>query len=72
MHAALGAVVRSAREGVGLSQRELVERTGLSRRTIQNIEAGSHNASLEILLQISHAVGRPLSTLIRDAERGQP
>lgn len=45
----LGKAIRKARKSKGMSQQELSEKTGISRRHIANIENGVANASFEII-----------------------
>lgn len=51
--------VTALREQRGWSQRELAERSGLSRRTVQRIESGTHTLS-DNLEALSRALGAPL------------
>jgi transcriptional regulator with XRE-family HTH domain len=54
----------------GLSQRELAERTGLSRTAITMIESGQRNPTLFVCHALAIALNVPLSEVIEDAERG--
>jgi transcriptional regulator with XRE-family HTH domain len=51
--AALGQRLRSQRLAQNLSQAELAARTGLHRRTIENIETRTHSASLETIIKVA-------------------
>jgi transcriptional regulator with XRE-family HTH domain len=53
----------------GLSQRQLGERTGLSRSAIRMIESGQRNPTLFVCHAIAVALKVPLSTVIGEAER---
>lgn len=55
--ACVGANVRRLRAASGLSQSDLAEAAGVSRRTIVNLEAGSANVSLSSLDTIADALG---------------
>lgn len=63
MHVA--ANLRRARNAAGISQTELAERAGISRRTIINIEAGDANISLSSLDTIALALGHSFTDLVR-------
>src|SRR6478735_11712688 len=54
--AAVGSLVRSARQGRGLTQAQLAERLGTSQSAIHRIEQGSQNVSLDMLARISAAL----------------
>ena len=45
----LGACIRTARKHCGLTQQELADQSGVSVKTIRNIETGKMNPSYEIL-----------------------
>jgi transcriptional regulator with XRE-family HTH domain len=47
-----------------MTQEELEERTGIARRTLQRIEAGSNDPKISHLLMISRVVGVPLRDLL--------
>jgi transcriptional regulator with XRE-family HTH domain len=51
--AALGQRLREQRLAQNLSQAELAARTGLHRRTIENIESRTHTASLETIVKVA-------------------
>jgi y4mF family transcriptional regulator len=53
----IGETIRKRREMLGLLQPQLSEISGVSRRTIQLIENGKANPSLETLLKISEVLG---------------
>ncbi len=53
----LGVAIRSRRETLGWSRRELVGRTGISERFIADIEAGRANPSLLKLCELAKAFG---------------
>ncbi|MFJ2986196.1 MULTISPECIES: helix-turn-helix domain-containing protein [unclassified Pseudomonas] len=57
--------VRSLRNGAGISQSALAERSGVSRRMLVAIEAGEKNVSLTTLDLIAEALGVAFSTLIQ-------
>jgi DNA-binding XRE family transcriptional regulator len=47
-----------------LTQEKLAEKTGISRTTLQSIEAGRNDPKMSHLLLIARAVGRPLPDLL--------
>lgn len=59
----LGQRVREARKGCDLTQQELADQTGLSIKTVQDIEAGKKNTSYETLLALTERLGITLNTL---------
>ena len=58
--AAIGRRIAALRRELGLSQRELAARAGISQPNLTNIEAGKYSAGLDILWRISRALGRSL------------
>src|SRR6476469_4455619 len=61
--AAVGSLVRSARQGRGLTQAQLAERLGTSQSAVHRIEQGAQNVSLEMLTRIGAALDSPIVTL---------
>jgi transcriptional regulator with XRE-family HTH domain len=53
----LGVRVRQLRAGRGLTQLRLAERSGISRPSIANVEAGRQNVSLRQLCALAAALG---------------
>ena len=60
----LAGVIRTFRKGAGLTQSELALRCGVDRSYISDIEKGSRNPSLQILLRLAEGISCPLSVLI--------
>lgn len=60
----IGSNLRHARQHAGLSQAALAERSGISRRTIVNAEAGEANISLIGVDRLAHALGTTFVALI--------
>ncbi len=59
----LGACIRTARKHCGLTQQELADQSGVSVKTIRNIETGKMNPSYEILFPIINRLGLSTSDL---------
>jgi transcriptional regulator with XRE-family HTH domain len=53
----LGVRLRELRAGRGLTQLRLAERSGISRPSIANVEAGRQNVSLRQLCALAAALG---------------
>ena len=70
----LGRRIREARNACDLTQQELADQTGLSIKTVQDIEAGKKNTSYETLLSLIERLGItanslfPSGTVVEDAE----
>lgn len=60
--------LRSHRLGRGLSLGELARRSGLSKTSLSNLEAGAANPSLETLWRIAGALDLPLGELLGESE----
>ncbi|WP_440708989.1 helix-turn-helix domain-containing protein [Herbiconiux sp. YIM B11900] len=60
----VGSNLRRARQGAGLSQAALAERSGISRRTIVNAEAGEANISLTGVDRLAEALGTTFTVLV--------
>jgi putative transcriptional regulator len=57
--------VRELRIGRGWSQQELAERLGVSRQTINAIEAERYEASLSLALKIGKVFGVPVEKIFQ-------
>ena len=62
----MGEIIRKRRELLGLLQPQLAEISGVSRRTIQLIEMGKANPSLEVLLKISDPLGLSIKLSLKE------
>jgi transcriptional regulator with XRE-family HTH domain len=70
-YAAVGARVRSARDGAGLSQSMLAHRIGFTRSSVANLEAGRQRIALHLFVLIAQELGaNPLTLLPEDASIG--
>jgi transcriptional regulator with XRE-family HTH domain len=64
----VGAVIRSLRRGLKLTQNELALRCGLTAQYLSLLELGQVNVSLDTLVVISAELGQPLSAMLLEAE----
>lgn len=55
--------LKSARAALDLSQQELANRVGVSRQTINSIEKGDYNPSINLCIQICKVLGKTLDEL---------
>jgi transcriptional regulator with XRE-family HTH domain len=60
----IGARIRQLRRQAQLTQDEVVRRSGVDRRTLQRIEAGTTDTRLSRLQGIAQAIGVPLADLM--------
>jgi transcriptional regulator with XRE-family HTH domain len=60
----VGERVRELRVGHGLTQLRLAERSGISRPSIANLEAGRQNVSLRQLCALAAALGVAVEDLV--------
>lgn len=65
---ALGDEVRAWRRRRRITLEELAEKSGVSRSTLQRLEAGTHSTSVPNTWAIARALDVPLATLVRRAE----
>lgn len=66
----IGACIRKRRQLLKLLQPDLAAISGVSTRTLQLIEAGKANPSLETLLNISGSLGLDLKLSIKETDAG--
>lgn len=62
----IGSIIRYRRELLGLLQPQLSAIAGVSTRTIQLVEAGKANPSLETIVQLVDALGLSLQLVIKE------
>lgn len=55
--------VKSARAALDISQKELAEKVGVSRQTINAIESGDYNPTIKLCVAICKALGKTLDEL---------
>lgn len=55
--------LKSARASLDLSQQQLADKVGVSRQTINAIEKGDYNPTINLCIAICHALGKSLDDL---------
>ena len=60
--------LKSARAAMDLSQQKLAEMVGVSRQTINAIEKGDYNPTINLCRQICRALGKTLDELFWEEE----
>ena len=68
LQCAVGAVVRTRRQALGLSQEALAEKCGLHRTYIGSVERGERNLSLSNIVRLATALGLSSSGMLAEAE----
>ena len=58
--------LKSARAALDMSQQELAEKVGVSRQTINAIEKGDYNPTINLCRSICKALGKTLDELFWD------
>jgi y4mF family transcriptional regulator len=64
----IAAVVRSRRKAIGLTQRELAERVGVSRQWVVAVEAGAPTAGVDLVLTALREVGLRVDVYENDSD----
>lgn len=59
----LGNRLKEARAALGLTQADLAERTGVTRKTINTVENGIFVPSTLLALRMAQVLGRPMDAL---------
>lgn len=62
----IGQAIRKRRELLGLLQPQLASISGISTRTIQLVEMGKANPSLETLIKIADPLGLTVKLLLKE------
>jgi transcriptional regulator with XRE-family HTH domain len=70
--AAFGAVVRRRRRALGLSQKKLGERCGLTQEYISGIERGTRNPTLKSIWTLAEGLDASAGALLLEAEEKMP
>ncbi len=64
--------IRALRFGAGeMTQQELAERVGVSRQTINAIEASKYTPSLEVAIRIARVFGKPMEQVFPCTVKGR-
>lgn len=58
-----GPALRTTRDLVGISRRELGRRAGVNGATISHLELGHHGASPQVMRKLADALGVPLDAI---------
>ena len=58
--------LKAARAGLDLSQADLADKVGVSRQTINAIEKGDYNPTINLCISICKALGKTLDELFWD------
>lgn len=69
MHDALHNCLKLERERLGLTQAELAEQVGVSRKTINTVENGVFIPSTVLALRLAQALGRSVEAIFMLPER---
>ena len=59
----LASRLKEARQAAGLTQAELAERAGVSRKTVNTVENGVFTPSALLALKLARALGEPVESL---------
>jgi transcriptional regulator with XRE-family HTH domain len=65
----IGQVIRQRREMLGLLQSQLAVISGISLRTLQSVETGKANPSIETLMEIADPLGLTLTLVLKDLSK---
>lgn len=60
--------LKAARAGLDLSQADLAEKVGVSRQTINSIEKGDYNPTINLCIAICKALNKTLDELFWNEE----
>lgn len=60
--------IKAARAQLDMTQKELAERTGVSRQTINAIEQGTYNPTIRLCRSICRVLGKTLDELFWEEE----
>ena len=72
-YAHVGALMKQRRDAMGMTQRTLAVKAGVSRTSIANIERGGQSILVHQLLNIAKALKvQPMSLLPKEAPKAQP
>lgn len=60
--------LKAARAGLDMSQQALAEKVGVSRQTINAIEKGDYNPTLNLCIEICKALGKTLDEIFWESD----
>lgn len=69
LYTCLGEVINTRRKGLGLSQEELADKSGVDRAFISNIEQGKRNPSFGTVASIASGLKMRYSRLVTKCEQ---
>ena len=69
LSAEFGVVVRRYRNRLDLSQEKFSEKANIHRTYVSAIELGKVDIGLNVAGRLAKALGKPLNTLVREAEK---
>jgi len=55
---------KQARQAAGLTQADVMNKAGVQRTTLSDIEQGKHNVTIDVMDRLANAVGCPLADLV--------
>lgn len=61
--------LKAARAAMDLSQQQLAEKVGVSRQTMNAIEKGDYNPTINLCIAICHVLGKTLDELFWEDEK---
>ena len=62
--------MKAARAAMDMSQQQLADAVGVSRQTVNAIEKGDYNPTINLCIAICRALGRTLDELFWENEEG--
>ena len=63
--------IKVARAQLDLTQKELAEKVGISRQTMNAIEQGEYNPTIKLCRAISRVLGKSLDDLFREDDSNE-
>jgi len=60
--------LKAARAGLDMSQQDLADKVGVSRQTINSIEKGDYNPTINLCISICRALNKTLDELFWDEQ----
>jgi transcriptional regulator with XRE-family HTH domain len=66
----IGDILKERRQFLHLTQEDMEELCGINKKTIQQVEMGKGNPSLETLGRLANTLGMELMVQVKDLENG--